>query len=1581
MNELKSIYIGRKEQIELIQDILRSMISNVESKRKNESLSPYKELYFFYGEAGIGKSSLLKMIQNDYEKKSKEYLTDSKVHFISWNFEWSYTIVEVLISLRKILTEKLKYNFYEFDYIIYQYYSHMGEEYGLPKLPTLTDKLEENSITRIINTVSDFIPNASIIKSFGDIFSNAATYLKNKKLDETYKNVSMWTNEQYEEEAIRLFVKEYNENINLKKDIIVLEFDTFEIMESNLKRKAWVLNTELFKNLSQTLFIIAGRNKPEYDSEGTDINTNELLGFTNEEVYMYIDTIDPNISETLKQHIFENSHTKVKEYGNPLYLSICKKIYLDLIAKGVEPCKEDFSPVFSELVDRLLSYKSKEEKDILTILATLESWNNDFAYNIMDRLRIPSFLISYDEVLKSEFINKMDSEIDNLRPIEERYNMDKTLTSTISQKTGSFFKFKIAEMATDYYLEIAKNSFKQTAEYIKWKIKTLDRSEIIPFLEKEFYNYEEGPLKNIDEGIKKSNFIKKFILDIFIKEIEDPAIRYNLLNRRGSMFENETIGDYLSAIEDYNDMFEIAKSEDFDVLSQVNEIESKDKENLLCSIKQAIAKIYKKINEFDKAFEIYSEGIELINIDNPDRVLETRYFHVFAKELDRAISDRQENSDGSEDDSNSYYFMALRKEKEIIGNYWKFKENKISEISGIDIDRLMRVAEIYSELGDMDQSINQIENTIEIINRIKGENSKDNPKVYLLENLFEVYSVLADNLYLGNRKEDAIELWEKIIKDGLSIISKGLTYIQTNIYKMGNEEKREYKEVPLDISEYVTSAALSLYMHKDDYRVFDVYKKAFSNEYIDTALFTYPISKMNTSYIFSTKIECLENLVKGIKEKEESQKYINEINDICQILINDRFAEDDKYKSKLEYKVKVLGVQRDYYDNADELSKAIELSKEIIKINEEVEAGQYSTTNEMEKLMNLLEKSGNIEELLEQKIKLEDLRLQEGLKKFDYYQYSNVYDYFKSNDRIDLYIKIYDDFYTKIKESHDSEPIQILYAMKCKIDALNKLEETDNNIDLNEIFSIYNKNYGGTIEEKFKQINKEKAELGIGTDDIIKVLENICKIILDIYEGKVESYDDNIIQMLIDYPTYALISRSVEYDSKRLGNLVWSTSKPKFEISSLYSFAYNDKENKEKILENWEKRKKEIANHYGEKSYESYLVNLNSLIAKYDEESNDENLSYYVDFLKDAEDYIDKYILLKAKNDLLRFNESDLDDEKFIEFYDEVYENKLKTKGSKSDDALDLLNKYVKGLTKRGLSTKVVELLKNVDEFGETKIGVELKQLKLENLLALHRETGDQEYIEKANKILNEFDDGNHKVQCYKSKFIYGNYLFSIDKEKGFLYLKEVVDELSKSYDINDKIYEEIKFEYFLNGLSYDTGYIKMCNQLGKLDEAEKYELLYLDKFEDFGMFVTYEYVKTLKLSGQNKKLIEYVENIFSNSYKSLYRIDLYDKIYTLYKEASSSIGHEYIANTEKYIKNIEGELELSSKEKGKSSMTANSALLGIYHKGLGEYEVARDYLEKSKEYLTDLYKFGHSITGIRKTFIDKIIDDMKDNK
>lgn len=1574
MNELKSIYIGRKEQIELIQDILRSMISNVESKKKNESLSPYKELYFFYGEAGIGKSSLLKMIQNDYEKKSKEYLTDSKVHFISWNFEWSYTIVEVLISLRKILTEKLKYNFYEFDYIIYQYYSHMGEEYGLPKLPTLTDKLEENSITKIINTVSDFIPNASIIKSFGDIFSNAATYLKNKKLDETYKNVSTWTNEQYEEEAIRLFVKEYNDNINLKKDIIVLEFDTFEIMESNLKRKAWVLNTELFKNLSQTLFIIAGRNKPEYDSDGTDINTNELLGFTNEEVYMYIDTIDPNMSETLKQHIFENSHTKVKEYGNPLYLSICKKIYLDLIAKGVEPCKEDFSPVFSELVDRLLSYKSKEEKDILTILATLESWNNDFAYNIMDRLRIPSFLISYDEVLKSEFINKMDSEIDNLRPIEERYNMDKTLTSTISQKTGSFFKFKIAEMATDYYLEIAKNSFKQTAEYIKWKIKTLDRSEIIPFLEKEFYNYEEGPLKNIDEGIKKSNFIKKFILDIFIKEIKDPAIRYNLLNRRGSMFENITIGDYLSAIEDYNDMFEIAKSEDFDVLSQVNDFQSKDKENLLCSIKQDIAKIYKKINEFDKAFEIYSEGIELINIDNPDRVLETRYFHVFAKELDRAISDRQENSDGSEDDSNSYYFMALRKEKEIIDNYWKFKENKISEISGIDIDRLMRVAEIYSKLGDMDKSINQIENTIEIINRIKGENSKDNPKVYLLENLFEVYSVLADNLYLGNRKEDAIELWEKMIKDGLNIISQGITYTETNIYEMGNMEKRVYNEAPLDISEYVTSAALSLYMYKDDYRVFDVYKKAFSNEYIDTSLITYPISKTSTRYIFRTKTECLDNLVKGIEEKGESKKYINEINDICQILINDRFAEDDDYKSKLEDKARVLGVQRDNYENADELSKAIDLAKEIIKINEEVEANPYTTKYEIEKFMNLLEKSGNIEELVEQK-------LQEGLKKFDYNQNSKAYDYFKSNGRIDLYIKIYDDFYTKIKESHDSKPIQILYAMKCKLDALNKLEGTDNNIDLNEFFSIYNKYYGGSLEEKFKQINKEKAELGIVTGDITKVLEKICKIILDIYEGKVESYDDNIIQMLVDYPTYALIAKSIEYAIEGKGGKVWSTNRPKSEISRLYSFAYNDKENKEKILENWEKRKKEIANLFGEKSYESYLVNLNSLIAKYDKESSDENLSSYVDFLKDAEDYIDKYMLIESKNDLLRFNESDLDDEKLIEFYDEVYENKLKTKGSKSDDALDILNKYVNELTDRGLNTKVIELLKNVDEFGETKMGVKFKLLKLKNLLKLHRETGAQEYLEEANKILNEFNDGNHKVQCYKSKFIYGDYLFSIDKEKGFLYLKEVVDELSNNYDINDKIYEEIKFEDFLNGIFYDTGYIRMCNQLGKLDEAEKYELLYFDKFEDFGMFVTYEYVKTLKLSGQNKKLIEYVENIFSNSYKSSYKIDLYDKIYTLYKEASSSIGHEYIASTEKYIKKIEGELELCSKEKEWSNMAANSALLGIYHEGLGEYEVARDYLEKSKEYLANLNNFGHSITGIRKTFIDKIIDEMNDDK
>lgn len=1315
MEEIKTRYIGRKEELDLIRGVLKRMLSEAASKKKKEDLGNSSELYFFYGEAGVGKSSLLKMLQEDYENNSSAYAEGAEAHFINWNYEWSYTIIEVLVSLRKLLSDKLKYSFYDFDYIIYQYYTHMGEEYGLPKIDSLSDKLEENSVTKIVNILSDYIPNASIVKNIGDIFTNAATAIKNKKLDEKYAGIDQWTIEEYESEAINLFIKEYNDNVIARKDIVVLEFDTFEVLESSLKRRAWILNKELFKHLSQTISIIAGRNKPDLvvntADNGKAIVAKELFGFTNEEIKEYISSIDPDMDEDLKMHIYKSSHTKSDDYGSPLYLAICKNIYQNLKESGTEPCEEDFSPVFADLVDRLLSYKTKEETDILTVLATLETWTNDFAYNILEKLLIPSFLINYDDALKSEFIKRLDADIASIKAYEERYIMDKTLSETISHKMGAFFKYKIAQMATDYYLIDAKNSLAKTKDYIKWKLRTLDEDEIMPLFEREFEDFESGPLKDLNGGMKSSYFLRKYILDMFIDEVKSLKAKWRLVYKRSKFFENDKIRDYISAIADYELLFDITKKLSTEDLKD-NAKNTKDifgfglsfstKVNMLYKIKEDVAELYKKMNETDKAYEACKQGLDAYESPSFDQVSEAKIFSNFAKNL--------------KDDK--YYKLALNKELEIIYTlYNEERDEEADENENDYLDLLFRASEIYSEQENYDKAIDVI-NSIIVIRQdeIKNDTEEDNQKAYYYEKLIETYTKLAELLNEAQREDEANQYWHKIINEGFDVLKQKLHYKQKLIITLEDDSERVIEEnLGVDINESLMKAGLALYKSSDYIEVFDLYKKIFSNEY------KYRDANIERSVIrpiFSEewkKRGYFEKLLDALLEKDEAKKYEKEVNELVATVIKARYEEKDDDDSKLKFKVSILENQRDFYEKAGNLAKAIEIAREIISIKEGAKDAFESVESDLDKLIKLLEKAGEKDEALKITLKLEEEEYKEGCKKFNYSVSTKFYNKFKESGKLELYTKFYEDFCEKLRSDKDSQPIQILFTLYNKLRAFEYLEDADKNEKAyNDLLNFYKENYYGTIEEKIDKINSEKNEINIAASAILSELEYCCKFILRNCDDIENISCEDITTVAVDRAFYAILIKMIEVEKQKVSNMVWVTGKPYIEITDVYSYAYENEDEKEKVLQAWSKRCDEIKERYGEKSYENFFAHCYSLLGVFKNDNSDKNLSNFLAYLDEAKDFVDEQELITAKEDMLRSCRYILKDKDLIALYDEVYKYSVDTKGEKASDSIDIQLKYAKELKRRGLNEKALELLKNVDDLGESDDITELKAIKEE---------------------------------------------------------------------------------------------------------------------------------------------------------------------------------------------------------------------------------------------------------------------------
>ena len=1531
-------YIGRKEQIQMIRNVLENIAIQVENKGKNEDLGPSKELYFFYGEAGIGKTSLLKMLENDYRDRGKEYHKNVKAHFISLDFETSYTVMDVLVRLRKLLNDRVKYNFYDLDYLLYQYYSNMGQEYNQPQLPSLTDKLDENTVTKVVSKLSDYIPNLSTVINLGDIYTDISTALKNKKLKEKYENISTWTQEEYEKEAIQLFIKGYNENIKTKKEIIVLEFDTFEVAEFSLKRTAWRLHRELFNHLTQTILIMAGRNKPDLTEdeleEGKKVCVKELLGFTNEEIWAYIEMIDPDMKEDLQDYIFKSSHIKNKDYGNPLYLAICKSIYTNLKKLGEEPTKEHFSPAFEDLVNRLLSYKTKEEAQTLILLATLETWTNDFASQVMEKVNMPSFLMEYDLALKSEFIHPINENLDGVKPGEQKYKMDKNLTSTISKQVSSFFKFRIAEIATDYYRQKTNNSLENIDEYIKWKIQTLEDREIIDFLNEEFLLFEKGPLKELDGGLRDNYFLEKYLLDLFIQEVKPPFIKLSILGRRALFFQQDRIKDYLGAIQDYQEMYDLVEPLSIAYIRKVSiKGDEASKEEMLYDFQKNIAELFGKIREYDKAYEAYLKGIDGFKAGSKEKV-------DAAKDLSFASSYFGK--------SKEFTLKAANYELEALHEY-QLERSKKREKTGDDLEEdirlLYREVKLHEVLEDSREILQKLKLVRDIrLDQIKQEPPDEDQKADYIENLFQAHVGIIEQLDRCGEKQEVIDYCEKTIKDGFDLL-----------------DQNQYKS--LEIREHILKIVKILYKHRNEKLVLDSYKKIFSDK-----------GWLTQSLSLRTSLNSLDDLVKEIEAKDQLEACAVQVIELYEILIDGQ--KDDEGGEGAKNTIRILDKLGEFYAKIHDLDKEIEVLKELIHLKEKLKEKPQRLIWDVEKLVKLLDKGGYQEQFVEEKINLERLRLNEALNSLSY---TVTWDYYKTlneNKRLDAYVATYDQFCQRVKNSQEMKPIQVLSALTYRLDAFERTGDIEKiNQAFDEVFNFYKETYSGTIKEKYQKTDEE-ADLNLKRDSIIKALRNSgysmrrSDAILerDPYNVVSYIYSEKAISVFMD--------EQAQYEKAKSNQFFWETNSIGLEIKEIYDLAYSMPKNKSTIIRQWEERKKEIADYFGEKSHENFIVEFYSVMAEYALDQREENLSKCLEFLDESAAYIDKYELLKRKEELLERYGNSIPDTRAVELYEEIYKHKVNTQGEKAVSSLEFLNRYVKDLTERGFSGKALEQLKNLDTFEPGEDVTSLKLLKLENLLSLYEKNQDKSLKVEVERLLEGFQEAGDKTEIYQSKEIYGNYLFRENQEKGLSYLKNSMAPLLEGEDHID-IYI---------GSKILSNVINKCIEARDLKEAKKWLVSYKKDNTDIGMFMTYKYLQLMYELGDVEGVISYLDTFFSESFFKFNRIryclqlgTIY-KLYKLYKQACIDGKVDYLEKTRYYINLLERKYYEAVKSNKIDDQIVFTTTLGVYYKGLEEYTTALDCLEKARAVTKKITMQGYEVPGFSIFFIEDVVKNIKES-
>ena len=296
-----------------------NIYNNLESNSYN--------VIMYYGMAGIGKSSLIKSIKTKYEQNES--------NIISYvNFEESSNIVEFYSQLISTIGSKIDLFYFNIAFTIY--WSKIN--------PNITIKESNFNFLDEGSFLSDSLAMVDGLSAFGlggGILSLAVKY--SKKIKKNFKNNYQEELEKFEkssvsemEEALPKFFSYDIKNHLLKQKNAKFLFllDTHEVLWEKIKQDSMVLESDvwlrdliLFLENTNSLFIIAGREKLRWIEE--DDEWNEILNQYKLTEFDYNESIEYLRTSGIKEDDILNLIAESSE-GIPFYLNLSLDTYFNI---------------------------------------------------------------------------------------------------------------------------------------------------------------------------------------------------------------------------------------------------------------------------------------------------------------------------------------------------------------------------------------------------------------------------------------------------------------------------------------------------------------------------------------------------------------------------------------------------------------------------------------------------------------------------------------------------------------------------------------------------------------------------------------------------------------------------------------------------------------------------------------------------------------------------------------------------------------------------------------------------------------------------------------------------------------------------------------------------------------------------------------------------------------------------------------------------------------------------------------------------------------------------------------------------
>lgn len=495
--------LQRKDIIEKVEEFLTNgdATNSKESKRFDESFESTKYAYvaYLYGDGGIGKTYICKMLQEQISTLSQESQVVYKIYYdLAKRGDFPAKIADLSVLIKDCFDNQEIFPIFNYAYNVY--ISKVGERQNNFKEQVSSERGVVDTAISIVSCIPGLSNAADVVTAGKNIFSLIQKYKKNKQTIENFHIIDKLPLEELKVRLDWYFAKDLNNYFEQYPEVrLIVILDTFEnFIYRDLKNgktlnpTEWLFGkTGIIRLLQNTFWVIAGREDIDwklYDSESHEITFRKIKVEKPDRLIVEQYLVDAGLDSCSAKEITKSTHCY------PLHFGMCLDLFfkswnehLQEYQKSIElldDCKPGAGEV-AEIIqlvkdssivsDRVLGYFNKQERDVIFTLACLKQWNDDILSEVIWK-HFPSNFTFYESIKGFSFIKKQgdiyEFQTDTLQelvincPNLIKRNLISSILTALGEE-GEFYHLLVQSLVhITLYYQTEMNSWGTVLEYL-----------------------------------------------------------------------------------------------------------------------------------------------------------------------------------------------------------------------------------------------------------------------------------------------------------------------------------------------------------------------------------------------------------------------------------------------------------------------------------------------------------------------------------------------------------------------------------------------------------------------------------------------------------------------------------------------------------------------------------------------------------------------------------------------------------------------------------------------------------------------------------------------------------------------------------------------------------------------------------------------------------------------------------------------------------------------------------------------------------------------------------------------------------